>query len=119
MARRSTSPIAIAHVVADGLAADDIHGTFTVGEIVRDGGPWHFYRAQFDTEWSLDAIPQLAVPFAEWLERYYSGFSQLLIEILLLNDDGEVVEHNWRSLTRTHHVNATLEAQYIEDKALE
>lgn len=116
MARRSTDPEGLAHAIADELSQDDYHGTF---DLFASGDRWHHYRATFDTEYDLAAIPELANPFGQWLPRYYDGLGQVFIELVIQNEQGEAVAHEWRSLGRRVGADASLDPEYVDGKTRE
>jgi hypothetical protein len=115
--RRPPSASRLAHAIADELSSDGFHGEFTYGRFERHDHEWHFYRAEFFEAFELKSLHTVISPFGQWLESFYSSLAQISVRLTLVNHAGEVVDNNWRSLTRTANVRATFEPEYIDSKA--
>jgi hypothetical protein len=112
MKRRRTA-LDVAHEIADGLSARGLHGRFTVGLLgAHDDSEahyatWHEYRAELSPRFSLtvDQIDKLVSPFRV-LRDLYQHRASLRVRFTVQNEEGEAVEGEWRSITRTRTVGA-------------
>jgi hypothetical protein len=113
--KRSTTPLRLAHAIANDYSADGIHGVFKLDGYYREQRKrapieWHSYQADFDDEHPIEGLPLLAGYFETWIKAYYHGLSIIRVRWVIENDEHEVVDDpdvTWRSLTYTRRTSAT------------
>ena len=101
------SPLSRARAVARALAADGLHGQFTVGRIEQYRGSWDIYRAEIDTTLDLGDSTTLIAPFDHYLSKEYKGRGIIMLRVIMVDAEGDAIDDDqWRSLTSTGNARA-------------